>query len=166
MGLWGELWRYGNQTEALEIGESLVRHPAATPQQRITYTVLLGRNYVELGNRDRAADLLKKVEAEGKDLRDTRGPHMIAYTTINTESLRAAVLQTQGDPEGALAAIRRALEASHAEVERSRAAAGSSRTDLEYDSAIRTRNSVMNTAVWLYFTQGRNEEAEGPRGSG
>jgi CHAT domain-containing protein len=161
LGLWGELWRYGNQTEALEIGESLVRHPAATPQQRITYTVLLGRNYVELGNRDRAADLLKKVEAEGKDLRDTRGPHMIAYTTINTESLRAAVLQTQGDPEGALAAIRRALEASHAEVERSRAAAGSSRTDLEYDSAIRTRNSVMNTAVWLYFTQGRNEEAEG-----
>jgi CHAT domain-containing protein len=159
--LWQELWRYGNQTEALEIGESLVRHPAATPQQRITYTVLLGRNYVAIGNRDRGADLLKKVEAEGKDLRDTRGPHMIAYTTIHTEDLRATVLHAQGDPEGALAAIRRALEASHAEVERSRAAAGSSRTDLEYDSAIRTRNSVMSTAVWLYFAQGRNEEAEG-----
>ena len=159
--LWQELFRYGNQTEAMEIGESLVRHPAATPQQRITYTVLLGRNYVALGNRDRGADLLKKVEAEGKDLRDTRGPHMIAYTTIHTESLRATVLHAQGDPEGALAAIRRALEASHAEVERSRAAAGSSRTDLEYDNAIRTRNSVMGTAVWLYFTQGRNEEAEG-----
>ena len=159
--LWQELWRYGNQTEALEIGESLVRHPAATPQQRITYIVLLGRNYAALGNRDRAADLLKKVEAEGKDLRDTRGPHMIAYTAIHTESLRATVLHAQGDPEGVLAAIRRALEASHAEVERSRAAAGSSRTDLEYDSAIRTRNSVMSTAVWLYFTQGRNEEAEG-----
>ena len=76
--LWREEWRYGNQTKALELGESLVRHPAATPLQRITFSVLLGRDYVALGNRDRAADVLKKVEAEGKDLRDTRGPHQVA----------------------------------------------------------------------------------------
>jgi CHAT domain-containing protein/tetratricopeptide (TPR) repeat protein len=161
LSLWQELWRYGNQTEALGIGESLVRHAAATPMQRVTFSVLLGREHLSLGNLDRAAALLKQVEAEGKDLRDTRGLHMIAYTAIHTEDLRAAVLQAQGDPEGALAAMRRALEASHAEVERSRAYVGSSRTDMEYDSAIRTRNHVMNTAVWLFFMQGRNEEAEG-----
>ena len=151
----------GNQTEALELGESLVRHRAATPLQRLTFSVVLGRDYVALGDRDRAADVLKKVEAEGKDLRDTRGPHQVADTVILVEDLRARVLYVQGDPEGALAAMRRAIEASHAEVKRSRAAAGSSRTNMEYDNAIRTRNSVMRTAVWLYFKQGRNEEAEG-----
>ena len=159
--LWREEMRYGNLTKALELGESLVRHPAATPLQRLTFSVLLGRDYVALGDRDRAADVLKKVEAEGKDLRDTRGPHQVAVTAILVEDLRARVLHVQGDPEGALAAMRRAIEASHAEVERSRAAAGSSRTNMEYDNAIRTRNSVMRTAVWLYFKQGRNEEAEG-----
>ena len=99
--LWRELWRYGNQTEALEMGESLVRHPAATPQQRLTWTVNLGRDYVTLGNRNRAAEVLKQVEAEGKGLQDTRGPHMVAYTAIVTEDLRATVLHGQNDPEGA-----------------------------------------------------------------
>lgn len=159
--LWREEMRYGNLTKALELGESLVRHPAATPLQRLTFSVVLGRDYVSLGYRDRAAEVLKKVEAEGKDLRDTRGPHQVAVTVILVEDLRARVLHVQGDPEGALAAMRRAIEASHAEVERSRAAAGSSRTNMEYDNAIQARNSVMRTAVWLYFKQGRNEEAEG-----
>jgi tetratricopeptide (TPR) repeat protein len=159
--LWREEWRYGNQTEALNLGESLLHHPAAAPLQRVTFSALLGRDYVTLGKHDRAERLLEQLEAEGKELRDTRGPHQVAVTKIYTEDLRAMLRQVQGDPEGALAAIRRAIEASHAEVERSRAAAGSSRTDLEYDSAIRTRNGVMVTAVWLYFTQGRNEEAEG-----
>ncbi len=159
--LWREEMRYGNLTEALELGESLVRHPAATPLQRLTFSVILGRDYVTLGDRDRAADMLKKVEAEGKNLRDTRGTHQVAVTAILVEDLRARVLHVQGDPEGAHAAMRRAIEASHAEVERSRAAAGSSRTDREYDDAIRTRNSVMRAAVWLCFRQGRNEEAEG-----
>lgn len=127
----------------------------------LSLSVHLGRDYLSLGNRDRAANLLKQVEAKGKDLRDTRRPHMVAYTIICTEDLRAAVQQAMGDPQGALAAIRRGLEASYAEVERSRAAAGTARTDMEYDSAIRMRNSVMGTAVWLYFAQGRNEEAEG-----
>lgn len=63
--LWRELWRYGNQTEALELGESLVRHRAATPLQRVTFSVLLGRDYANLGNRNRASELLKQVEAEG-----------------------------------------------------------------------------------------------------
>jgi len=159
--LWREEMRYGNLTEALALGESLVRHPAATPLQRLTFSVILGRDYVTLGDRDRAADMLKKVEVEGKNLRDTRGPHQVAVTAILVEDLRARVLHVQGDPEGAHAAMRRAIEASHAEVERSRAAAGSSRTDREYDGAIRTRNSVMRVAVWLCFRQGRNEEAEG-----
>ena len=159
--LWREEMRYGNLTKALELGEALVRHPAATPLQRLTFSVVLGRDYVTLGDRDRAADVLKKVEAEGKNLRDTRGPHQVAVTAILVEDLRARVLHVQGDPEGAHAAMRRAIEASHAEVERSRAAAGSSRTNREYDGAIRTRNSVMRAAVWLYFKQGRNEEAEG-----
>ncbi len=159
--LWREEWRYGNQTEALKLGESLLHHRAATPLQRVTFSALLGRDYVTIGKHDRGARLLEQLEAEGKDLRDTRGPHQVAVTKIYTEDLRARLRQVQGDSEGALAAIRRAIEASHAEVERSRAAAGSSRTDLEYDAAIRTRNGVMVTAVWLYFTQGRNEEAEG-----
>jgi len=159
--LWRELRNHGNQTEALELGESLVRHRSATPLQRITYAVQLGIDYANLGNRDRAAALLKQAEAEGKELRDTRRPHAVAYTAIYTERLRAVVLQFWDDPEGALAAVRRAIEASHAEVERARAAAGSSQTDMEYDSAIRLRNAVMGTAIWLYFRQGRNEEAEG-----
>jgi hypothetical protein len=66
--LWRELWRYGNQTEALEMGEALVRHPSVTPQQRITWLVNLGRDYVTLGNRNKAEELLKRVEAEGKGL--------------------------------------------------------------------------------------------------
>ena len=44
--LWKELWRFGNQTEALEMGEALVRHSGATVEQRIAWTVSLGRNYV------------------------------------------------------------------------------------------------------------------------
>jgi CHAT domain-containing protein len=159
--LWRELWRYGNQTEALEMGEALVRHPSVTPQQRITWLVNLGRDYVTLGNRNKAEESLKRVEAEGKGLQDTRGPHMVAYTAIVTEDLRAKVLEGQNDPEGALAAMRRALDASFTEVERARSAAGSARTDLYYDTAIRTRNSVMRNAVSLWLKQGRNEEAEG-----
>lgn len=159
--LWREEWRYGNQTEALKVGESLVHHRAATPLQRVTFSALLGQDYVTLGKHDRAAAMLKQLEAEAKDLRDTRGPHQVAVTAIFVEDLRARVQHAQGDPEGALAAIRRAIEASRAEVERSRAVSGSLRTDLEYDSAIRTRNGVMVTAAWLYFAQGRNEEAEG-----
>jgi len=159
--LWRESWRHGNQTEALELGESLLRHRSVTPLQRITYAVQLGVDYANLGNRDRAAALLKQVESEGKELRDTRRPHAVAYTAISTERLRAVVLQFQDDPEGALAAVRRAIEASHAEAARARAVAGSSQTDMEYDSAIRQRNAVMGTAIWLYFVQGRNEEAEG-----
>ena len=159
--LWRELRNHGNQTEALELGESLLRHRSVTPMQRITYAVQLGIDYAGLGNRDRAAALLKQAEAEGKELRDTRRPHAVAYTAIYTERLRAVVLQFQDDPEGALAAVRRALEASHAEAARARAVAGSSQTDMEYDSAIRLRNAVMGTAIWLYFAQGRNEEAEG-----
>jgi CHAT domain-containing protein len=159
--LWREEWRYGNQTEAFALGESLVRHPAATPLQRLTWSVHLGRDYVAIGDRNRAAELLKHVEAVGRDLRDTRNPHAVAHTIIHTEDLRAMVLQAEGDTDGAVAAIRRAVEASNAEVERAKAAAGSSRMDLEYDSAIRSRNGVMGSAVWLYFIQGRNEEAEG-----
>ncbi len=158
--LWRELWSYGNQTEALELGESLVSHRAATPLNRITLSVHLGTDYATLGNHDRAANLLKQVEAEGRDLRDTRRPHMVAYTAISVEHLRAMVLQSQDDPEGALAAIRRAIDASYAEVERARAAAGSSQTDQEYDSAIRLRNGVMYSGSWLCFMQGRNQEAE------
>ena len=159
--LWRELWRYGSQTEAVEMGEALVSHRAATPQQRLTWTVNLARDYVTIGKRSRAEELLKQVEAEGKGLQDTRGPHITAYTTIATEELRATVLNGQKDYEGAYAAIRRALDASLAEVKRARAAAGSARTNLEYDAAIRQRNGVMGTAVSLFFVQGRNEEAEG-----
>ena len=143
------------------MGEALVSHRAATPQQRLTWTVNLARDYVTIGKRSRAEELLKQVEAEGKGLQDTRGPHMAAYTTIATEELRATVLNGQNDYEGAHAAIRRALDASLAEVKRARAAAGSAWTNLEYDAAIRQRNAVMGTAVSLFFVQGRNEEAEG-----
>jgi hypothetical protein len=160
------VWRYGNQTEALEIGESLVRHPAATPLQRVTFSVLLGREHLDLGNLDRAAALLKQVEAEGKNLRDTRGPHMIAYTAIHAEDLRAAVLHAQGDPAGALAAMRRALETSHAEVERSRAAVGSSRTDMEYDSAIRTRNHRWALRSGSTLRRAATRRPRDPRSSG
>jgi CHAT domain-containing protein len=159
--LWRELWRYGNQTEALEMGEALVRHRGITPEQRIAWTVNLGRDYVNLGNRSRAAELLKQAEAEVKTTQSTGNPHLLAYTTIATEDLRATVLQGQNDPEGALVAMRRALDASLAEVKRSSSAVGSPRTDLEYDAAIRQRNGVMGTAIWLDFVQGRNEEAEG-----
>ncbi len=159
--LWRELWRYGNQTEALEMGETLVHHSGITPAQRIAWTVNLGRDYVNLGNRSRAAELLKQAEAEAKAAGSTGNLHMLAYTTIATEDLRATVLQGQNDPEGALVAMRRALDASLAEVKRSRSVVGSPRTDLEYDAAIRQRNSAMGTAIWLYFVQGRNEEAEG-----
>jgi tetratricopeptide (TPR) repeat protein len=159
--LWRELWRYGNQTEALEMGDTLVRHRGITPEQRIAWTVNLGRDYANLGNRSRAAELLKQAEAEVKTTQATGNLHMLAYTTIATEDLRATVLQGQNDPEGALVAMRRALDASLAEVKRSRSVVGSPRTDLEYDAAIRQRNAAMGTAIWLYFVQGRNEEAEG-----
>jgi CHAT domain-containing protein len=159
--LWHELWRYGSQTEALEMGEALVHHRGITPEQRIAWTVDLGRNYMTLGNRSRAAELLKQAEAEAKAIQSTGSVRMIAYTTIATEDLRATVLQGQNDPEGALAATRRALEASLVEVKRCRSAVGSSGTDLEYDTALRQRNMAMGTAIWLYFLQGRNEEAEG-----
>ena len=112
--LWRELWRFGSQTEALEMGEALVSHRAATPQQRLTWTVNLARDYVTIGKRSRAEELLKQVEAEGKGLQDTRGPHMAAYTTIATEELRATVLNGQNDYEGAHAAIRRALDTAPA----------------------------------------------------
>jgi CHAT domain-containing protein len=159
--LWRELWRYGNQTEAMEMGETLVHHRGITPEQRIAWTVNLGRDYVNLGNRSRATELLKQAEAEVKATGSTGNLHMLAYTTVATEDLRARLLQGQNDPEGALVAMRRALDASLAEVKRSRSVVGSPRTDLEYDAAIRQRNMVMGTAIWLYFVQGRNEEAEG-----
>ncbi|MFO7707257.1 MAG: CHAT domain-containing protein [Desulfobacterales bacterium] len=158
--LWRELWRYGNQSEALEVGESLVRNRSATPEQRVTWTVLLGRDYVTLGNPQRAAELLKQVETEGGHVQNRHGPHSAAYTAISTDHLRAVVLQAQGDSDGALAAIRRSVDAGLVEVKRARAVAGASRTDLEYDTAIRLRNGVMGTAVWLNFAQGRSEEAE------
>jgi tetratricopeptide (TPR) repeat protein len=143
--LWRELWRYGNQTEALEMGDTLVRHRGITPEQRIAWTVNLGRDYANLGNRSRAAELLKQAEAEVKTTQATGNLHMLAYTTIATEDLRATVLQGQNDPDGALVAMRRALDASLAEVKRSRSVVGSPRTDLEYDAAIRQRNGVMGT---------------------
>jgi CHAT domain-containing protein len=159
--LWRELWRYGNQTEALEMGEALVRHPGVSPEQRIAWTANLGRDLVTIGNRSRAAELLRQVEDEGRAHQGKGSPHLIAYTAVWTEELRATLLQGQNDPDGALAAIRRALDTGLAEVQRARQAAGSARTDLEYDAAIRQRNNVMGTAAWIFFAQGRNEEAEG-----
>ncbi len=158
--LWRELLRYGNQTEALELGESLVNHKAATPEQRLIYLSDLGLDYAGHGERDKAARALREVEEGTKTLGAKLGPRNRAYLEISTERLRAAVLHASSDPEGALAAIRRALAKSREEVETTKAEATKTRGTVNYDRAIRQRNGTMTYAVWLLFVQGRNEEAE------
>ncbi|MBK7658029.1 MAG: CHAT domain-containing protein [Betaproteobacteria bacterium] len=156
--LWRELLRYGNQTEALEMGEALANHRDATPEQRLLYKSDLGLDYASQGERDKAARTLAEVDAERKRLDPTLGPRNRAYLTVSTERLRAAVLHANADAEGSLAAIKRALAASRAEVEATKVLASAS--GLPYDRSIRQRNGTMTYATWLYFVQGRNEEAE------
>ncbi len=156
--LWRELLRYGNQSEALELGESLANHRDATPEQRVIYKSDLGLDYASHGERDKAARMLAEVDAERKRLEASLGPRNRAYLAVSADRLRAAVLQASGDAEGSLAAIKRALAASRAEVEATRALASTS--GLAHDRAIRQRNGTMTYAIWLFFVQGRNEEAE------
>jgi CHAT domain-containing protein len=156
--LWRELARYGNQTEALEMGEALVNNRDASPMQRLIYQVDLGLDYASLGEHGKAAGVLEAVDAGRKALDPRLDPRWRAYVAISADRLRAAVLHAGADPEGSLAAIKRALSLSHAEVEATRAVA--SRTGVQQDGALRQRNGTMTYATWLFFAQGRNQEAE------
>lgn len=156
--LWRELVRYGNQTEAFELGESLVSDRRTTPEGRIILKADLGLDYAALGERDKAARLLREVDEGRRQLAPSLGPRSTAYLEVSAERLRAAVLHANADPEGSYAAIKRALAASQAEVKATRALATT--TGVAQDRAIRQRNGTMTYAVWLYFVQGRNEEAE------
>ena len=156
--LWREISRYGNQSEALEMGEALVRNRDATPLQRLIYQVDLGLDYSTLGERDKAAEALREVDAGRKALDAQLDPRWRAYAAISADRLRAAVLHASADPEGSLAAIKRALALSVIEVDAAHATV--SKTGVQQDGALRQRNGTMSYAIWLFFAQGRNQEAE------
>lgn len=162
--LWREEVRFGNQTRALEIGEALVADRRFLAPVRISHMADLGLDYLGFGNASGARSMLRRADEElAKVKGDDASPTTMNYMRSAIERLRARLAQHEGDVEGAERAVRRGLEVARQEYERAKAAAAGGkdpRANFLYDRAIRTRNGTMSTAIHVYYSQGRNVEAE------
>jgi CHAT domain-containing protein len=150
--LWREMWRSGNQAEALAFGEKLVEDPALATPQRASFLAQLGNDYAVLGEVSKAKTCLTRAEAEEKKVKDPSH-----FLRISIEHLRGGILRAEGDYAGAEAANKKALALAYEDVAAWR---GKPNESVRYDRAIRVRNDQMQRSIALALAQGKSEEAE------
>jgi CHAT domain-containing protein len=157
--LWRELARTGNQTAALEMGERLAEDARFSPHARATTLAWLGDDYTVFGEIDKARRALARLEDIARRLPPSDDP-LARDLPINLDHLRAAVMQADGDLEGAEGAIRRAVAAANAEVEGAKRLPAGRARELRHDATIRTRTGQMRRQVSILMAQGKHAEAE------
>lgn len=156
--LWREVQRYGNQTEALEMGERLVEEKTLLPESRALFLVYLGQDYLNQGNLPKARSILARAEREMAGQPATVPQSIRRLMVIETERLRSSVLQQEGNLAGAEAAAKKALTVATDEVARLKATPSSD--PMEQDRSLRARNPTMVRLITVYVAQGKSAEAE------
>jgi CHAT domain-containing protein len=156
--LWRELQRYGNQTEALALGERLVAQKSILPTGHILYLLFLGQDYSQIGNRARARELLVQAETETRResaaVVGTEG----TFIAVETERLRSIIAQYDADWVSAESSAQKSLALANDLVATLRA--NPAGDPMQYDRAIRTRNPCMTRLVAVYSAEGKSAEAE------
>ena len=157
--LWRELWRYGNQTEAMQMGEALAENKALPPGRRASVLGDLGNDYLYVGNPAAAKRTLSRGEAEVQRNAAAMTPFDVAYSGVTLEGLRSNILRHEGDLDAAEIAARKSATMATAMVAQF-ARRGTVTNPFQSDSSIRLRNSTLSRLVTVSIAQGKSFEAE------
>ena len=161
---WGYLWREerrsGNQQRAFEIGEELMRSKDLTLARRVQNAALLSDDYLAIGNRQRAGELIDSADRLLREYAAGTDPNLLDWQIASVELARSNLLRNEGRYTEAESAVRKALEAATRFIAKTRDRKLASDAPSIYESALRYRHSIYGSYVRLFAETGRHVEAE------
>ncbi|MCU1376866.1 MAG: hypothetical protein JWO68_4152, partial [Actinomycetia bacterium] len=158
--LWREEWRSGNQQQAVEIGEKLLADGKRSLPERTEGAALLVLDYIYLGDRNRAAQTLRRADSLFAEYR-AQGPNKASVDRLTAaiETARAVSLRMEGRYADAETAIRKSIEAIDLAVQATKGVKREGFVSL-YESNLRYRAAAYGQYVTLLTEIGRHVEAE------